>query len=50
MDEAAAIASRGVAHHDLVPLLHVPGKRPPAEDLEVIWMGADGENANCLAP
>ena len=50
VDEATAVALRRVAHHDLVPPLHVARERPSAEDLEVVRMGADGEDSHFLAP
>ena len=42
--EAAAVAERRVAHHDLVSLLDEPCERAAAEDLEIVRMRPDGED------
>ena len=46
VDEAATVAASRMAHHDLVALLHEAGQRPAAQDLEIVRMGADGENSH----
>ena len=44
--EAAAVAERRVAHHDLMPLLDETCQRAAAEDLEIVRVRADGEDAH----
>ena len=46
VNEAATVAARRMAHHDIVALLHEAGQRPAAQDLEVVRVGADGENSH----
>jgi hypothetical protein len=38
-----------VAHDDLVPFGDEAGERAPAEDLEVVRVRTDGEDANVLS-
>src|SRR5437867_8160684 len=44
VDEAAAVAARDVAHHDLVAALHEPSERAAAENLEIVGMSPHGED------
>ena len=44
--EAAAVAECRVAHHDLVPVLDETCQRAAAEDLEIVRVCADGEDAH----
>ena len=44
--EAPAVAERRVAHHDLVALLDEPCQRSAAEDLEIVRVRPDGEDAH----
>ena len=44
--EAAAIAERRVAHHDLVSVLDEPCQSSAAERLEIVRVRADGEDTH----
>ncbi len=47
---AATVTSRCMAHGDLVPLPDEADERPAAEDLQIVRVGADGENAHACVP
>lgn len=44
--EVAAVPARRVAHDDVVALAREPRERAAREDLEVVRMGADAEDAH----